>query len=305
MSDDGTLATSGSVEESFRKQHVEIRRRQEVAHSSEQNPKSFERASGVAAPEFRLDSQTHFVWSASHVGMAPRAKSAEHPAVRVYGLFGSYEEALEHARVVAGADPGCSLMVSPTHEWTMLPRSPDRLAEAPAHIERVLAAYHASRQRSTEEFRENVDQQRGGTGGSGGDAENTASDPAPPDGTAAPLRLGRDAEVRDQSVVAASFVSDTTQAGGEPIFRVYAAFDNTTSGDAWARVAGDTVVDFDIDLVSTCVWLFVNDVNKRPDKISEEVYRSTELTSIISSHKRQPQQCEQFERWRNESSSES
>lgn len=292
----------GTAADAYAQNHAEIQRRQQLAQSDDQNPRCFERTPGAAEPAFKDDAQTHFVWSASHEGMAPRAKSAQHPAVRIYGLFPSHEEALEHARAVAELDPTCSLMISPTHEWTMLPRAPDRLAAAPAHVASVLEAHRAQRETSTREFKENVTQRRAGV-----NEKKTApdvTDPQPHDSPplTTPRRLGRDAEVRDQSLVALTILKDTTQPVGEPIFRVYAAFPTTTEGDAWARAAGDVVVDHDIDLVSTCVWLFVNDV--QADKIGKEVYRSEALSSIIANHKKQPQMCENFHKWRQESESE-
>lgn len=304
-----------SVQESYKHHHAEIQRRQDVLHSQTHNPPSFQRAANAAETPFRYDTQTHFVWSASHERMAPLAKDALHPALRIYGIFPSYEEALEHTKIVASLDPTCSLMISPTHEWTMLPRSPERLADAVEHIPRVLAAYKEARDKSTSEFHNNVETRRGGVGRVpgkrvGSDVEDTgaadltdASDGlSAAENTAAPRRLGRDAEVRDQNVVAVTFLRDTTQNVGEPIFRVYAAFDNTTSGDVWARCAGDTVVEYDIDLVSTCVWLFVNDIEA--EHIPQEVYRSKELDAIIANQKKQPQLCENFKKWRDESESE-
>lgn len=293
------MASGGSVSDAYQKNHAEIQRRQEVAQSDNVNSRSFERTA-AADPPFRNDAQTHFVWSASHESMAPRAKDAAHPAVRIYGLFPSYAEALEHAQVVASLDGSCSLMVSPTHEWTMVPRSSERLSDA-AHTERVLAAYKEARDASAKTFKDNVAARRGGLG----ERKEAPAEGAAEGGPAAlpaPRRLGRDAEVRDQSLVAASFLKDTTQAVGEPIFRVYGAFATTAEGDAWARAAGDTVVDYDIDLVSTCVWLFVNDVD--PEKIGQEVFRSAELDSIMANQKKQPQQVENFRKWRDESESE-
>lgn len=302
-----TAFGSGSVEASYQKNHAEIKRRQEFAQTlEEQNPRNFERATGGAEIPFRNDAQTHFVWSASTEGMAPRAKDARSPAIRIYGLFGSAEEAMEHAHVVAKVDPTCSLMISRTHEWVMVPRTPARMASEAEHIRAVLTAYKASRDESKHQFSENVANQRGGVGKTAAEEREDASatpptttDGSTDGGTEAPRRLGRDAEVRDQSIVAATFIKDTTQEVGEPIFRVYGAFENTTTGDAWARCAGDTVVDYDIDLCSSCVWLFINEVT--PEKIAQEVYRSNELSSIMSNAKKQPKLVENFKKWREES----
>lgn len=300
--DDASGLSGGSVVDAYAKNHSEIQRRHQLATDTEkQNPRTFERAPDAPEIPFKLDAQTHFVWSASHESMAPKARDARHPALRIYGLFPSHSEAVEHAQVVASLDPTCSLMVSPTHEWTVLPRAPERLADAETHVAAVLAAYDERREESKRTFEENVAKHRGGKGKKR--ADDRGDDVPTQEGEApAPRRLGRDAEVRDQSLVAVSFVEDTTQPVGEPVFQVYAAFANTIDADAWARAAGDTVVAYDIDVVSTCVWLFPNDV--APEKIGKEVYRSKELESIISNHRKQPQMCENFERWRQESESE-
>lgn len=307
--------SGGSMMDSYRQAHDEIRRRRDVASvtsgSEGSGSVSFERAAGADDVPFRNDAQTHFVWSASHEEMAPRAKSALQPALRIYGLFASAEEAVEHARVVAAVDPSASLMVSPTHEWLVLPRSAARLADAAAtqaHVDAVLQADKQAREKSASEFRENVRMQRGGVRPDQHRVDEPESDAdakaivTPGDATLSKARLGRDAEVRDQSIVAISFLCDTLQTVPEPIFRVYAAFPNTSDGDAWARCAGDVVTDHDIDLCSTCAWLFVNAVDS--DKIQKEVHRSSELNAIMQDHKKQPQRCEQFEKWRKEAQPE-
>ena len=306
--DAGDGFAGGSAQDSYSKNQAEIQRRQELAQSNDQNPRTFERRAGAAEMPFKLDGQTHFVWSASHEGMAPRAKDPKHPALRIYGLF-TKEEAIEHARVVASVDPTCSLMVSPTHEWVMLPRAPERLGEAAGHIQTVLEAYKEKRDATTKQFNENVAQHRSGVSKTAAEARQDAEASEEADESEeaptrphAPRRLGRDAEVRDQSIVAATFVADGTQEVGEPVFKVYGAFENTSVGDDWARAAGDTVVDYDIDLVSTCQWLFPSDV--RSEKIAQEVFRSNELSNIISNAKKQPQLCENFKKWRDESESE-
>ena len=294
---------AGSAQESYTRNHTEIQRRQQITQSGEQqNPRNFERVPNTPEMPFYIDAQTHFVWSASHDGMAPRSQDAHHPAVRIYGTFGSHEEAAEHARVVASVDSTCSLIVSPTHKWVMVPKNPDRLAASDTHIEAVLGAHKEAREKSTMSFRENVQNKRGGTGLVDNKAPKETKTAQKTDVAFAPRRLGRDAEVRDQSIVAATFLKDTTQPVGEPIFMVYAAFDNTTTGDVWARCAGDHVLDYDIDLVSTCEWLFVNDVSN--EDFGQEIYRSNELNAIMANQKKQPRLVENFKKWRDESESE-
>lgn len=292
------------VAKSFQGHHEEIQRRRRIGQAApdEQNPISFERAEGADELPFKLDSQTHFVWSASHEGMPPLAVDARKCAVRIYGLFGSHEEACEHAAIVAQCDPTCSLMVSPTHEWTMVPRNPERLADTAAHVERTLARHAGDRAERRDKFNENVSMRRSGLS-EDPDAppERAAAESAPPpDAKRVPLRLSRDAEVRDQSLVAVSFLDDSVgRSAPEPIFRVYAAFDGTSAADAWARVAGDEVTDVDIDICSTCAWLFCNNV--RSEDVQKEVYRSKTLNDIIKERRVGPQRAENFRKWREES----
>lgn len=254
---------------------------------------------------FMLEDQKFFVWTASHVGMAPRAMDPKQPAIRIYGVFASAGDATEHAKVVHALDPASSVLVSETHKWLSIPTNPERIAHTDKVVERILAEYHANRQKSQQTFEDNVSKKRTGIGPEesvGGDKQGQgAAVELPPDATSTSARIGRDAEVRDQSIVAVSFVRDEC-VPSEPIFMVYAAFDSVNTGDSWARCAGDTVVDFDIDLCSTCSWLFPNSI--KAEKITKEVFRSSELTEIIANQKKQPQECENFRKWREEAMSE-
>lgn len=299
--------TDDAMRATYAKTHAEMQRRRRVADETRWGtPQSFARAPGVSDPAVRNDAQTHFVWSASHDEMRPRARDARHPAIRVYGLFASAEEATEHAHTVARVDPSCSLMVSPTNEWTMLPRSAARLAAAEVHVTTLLGRHAARRERDEAEFSRNVEEKRGGVGKAEQDgappqarAPTDAAADVPPDAQRAPLRLGRDAEVRDQSLVTMTILADDVQeAAPEPIFRVHAAFANAADADAWARAAGDQLTDVHIDVVSTCEWLFIQDVTS--EKVQKEVFRSEELDKIMQTHRNQPAQCENYRRWREE-----
>lgn len=308
MADDDATEpqTERSIEQVYQPYHNEIRRRESTFDSmASQNQMTFDRASEEEVP-FKIDGQSHFVWSASHVKMPPLAISDNQPAVRIYGLFGSADEALEHAKVVSALDPTCSVLISPTHEWVVLPKDVARLQDAEGartHADAVLAAYRAAREKSAENFQKNVAEHRTGVGP---ESINKEKEEERVEDLShlkmAPQRIGRDAEVRDQSVVAASFVRDET--GGavtEPIFRVYAAFESTKEGDVWARCAGDHVVEFDIDLCSTCAWLFPNAVDS--EKVQKQIFRPKELTAIMQNQKSQPQKCENYRKWRDEATS--
>ena len=298
--------TTRSIEEVYQPYHEEIRRREATFETmAGQNQMTFDRASEDEVP-FKLDGQSHFVWSASHARMPPLALSDKQPAVRVYGVFASAEEALEHAQTVSALDPTCSVLVSQTHEWVVLPKDVARLqdpAGARAHVDAVLATYAAAREKSAATFRRTWPSTAPRRTRGQGRREEAPRVEDLSHLKMAPQRIGRDAEVRDQSVVAVSFVRDETggDAPPEPIFRVYAAFESTKEGDAWARCAGDHVVEYDIDLCSTCAWLFPNAVDS--EKVQKQIFRPKELTAIMQNQKAQPQKVENFRKWRDEATS--
>jgi hypothetical protein len=307
----GASDVASSAHNAFREHHEEIQRRrkfQDGATSTGANQMTFDRKPDQGEVPFRDESQRFFVWSASHVRMPPIAVDAHKPALRIYGAFATESDARAHARLVHGLDPRCSVLVSRTHDWIVLPKDEDRVqnaAESEAHVGSLLAKYHAQRTAAMQEVQENVREQRAGicpapdAPTESTDEAKSASTTQLTDGVS---RIGRDAELRDQSVVAISFVNDETFDGRkdevpEPLFRVYRAFENTSIADEWARCAGDHVIDFNIDIVSTCEWLFPSAADSRHIK---DVYRSEELGKLINHQKTQPEQCDNFRRWRDE-----
>ena len=61
----------------------------------------------------------------SRAVLAPRPVEQTRPFLRVYGAFDTAEEAREHAAVIAGLDPSCSLLVVKMREWSLMPQTED------------------------------------------------------------------------------------------------------------------------------------------------------------------------------------
>lgn len=298
----------------FGEHQKEIARRSGLVGSDTLNPTSFPRSkeSGADFP-FCIPGQEWVLFSASHVRMAPVCEDPRKPAVRFYGLFESAEEASDHARLVAQIDPSVNLQLSRAHEWVSVCSTPERLGDDAAvrrHVASLLSAYAADRQTAIKEFNTNVALKKGGSGSGGQQSPAAAREEAnrlagavcgagerPAVGLRRATRLPRTAEVRDQTVVVASFVADSLQAVPEPLFRVYAAFGTQADADVYVRnTCGEHVNDVDVFVVSACEWLHVQDIDSA--KLANEVYRSEELNSVMANHKAQPQKIEQFTKWR-------
>ncbi len=61
--------------------------------------------------EFELPEQTCFLYSLSNTGFGPICEQ-DNPGIRIYGAFGSADEAVEHVQIVRQYDASCSMMIS-------------------------------------------------------------------------------------------------------------------------------------------------------------------------------------------------
>ena len=297
----------------FGQHHKEIKRRSQVVDSSGLNPASFPRSKEAANDlPFHIPGQEWVLFSVSHVRMSPVCEDPRKPSVRLYGLFQSAEEATDHARVVQQIDASVNLQVCRAHEWVSMRSTPERVRDDEAtrrHVASLLSEYDAERRAASQEFQKNVQSK---TGGSGTPASQEAerkrlSDRAREEANRLAggvsgdetqtlrraTRLPRTAEVRDQSVAVVSFLPDSVQTIPEPLFRVYAAFGTQAEADVYVRnTVGEHVREVDVFVVSLCEWLLAQDIDSA--NLSNEVYRSEELSSVMSNHKSQPQKVEQF-----------
>ena len=71
--------------------------------------------------------------------MAPRPVEPRYPSLRVYGCFGTREEAVEHAEAVRERDPSCSLLVVERGTWLLFPQD-TAVLESPDEARRRLDA---------------------------------------------------------------------------------------------------------------------------------------------------------------------
>ena len=128
-------------------------------------------------------------------------------------------------KLVHSLDPSASVLVSPTHSWTVLPKDPNRLADAAklqSHIDEVLRIHTNTLQASTDTFQENVREHKTGDGAAREDADAQRALKARDKhnterlarhATSSSTVLRRDAEVRDQTLVAISYVRDVAARG--------------------------------------------------------------------------------------------
>ena len=220
-------------------------------------------------------------------------------------MFDTIEDAVDHARCVQAVDASVNLQVSAAHEWFCMAASPEAVADDKAlrqHVSDLLASYKEARESADKEFKSNVSKRVGGKGldgraraGAAATAANAMDKEALKSFRKAP-KIGRSAEVREQSYLAVSFVSDTISELPQPLVRVYGAFNTEKEADVYVRnTCGDHVKDHDIYVVCACEWLHPQSID--PSKV-REVFRSEELTSVIKNHKSQGAQCKSFQEWR-------
>ena len=105
-------------------------------------------------------------------------------------------------------------------------------------------------------------------------------------------KISNQLDVRGQKLCVISFVKDDSVIP-QFLFQVYAFFEKEDECNAYIRnVCGDKVQDFDIDVVSTCQWIFPQQMTY--DKVNKEIFRSDELDRIMSSHRNQPKEVARF-----------
>lgn len=303
---------SSDVAKSFEEHHSEIKRRANAKESSKKQGR-FERVVTDAVDyPFKLEDQAYVLFSVSHVGMSPFAENASEPALRIYGAFATQEDCLSHARVVQKEDPSCNIQMAPTHTWTAMASSPERIADAASiarHIQAVLDSHTNSRGEATRDFEQNVERRTAATCDSkvrdakekrrkeAAEAEAANIRPRPGQPLSKAGQLPRAAEIRDQAFVVLSFLRDTQQTIPEPCFCVYACLATEADANAYVRnTAADHVENFDIDVCNMYEWLHPQNVDAT--KLRTEVFRQEELNNIIRNHKSQPAQVEAFKKWR-------
>jgi hypothetical protein len=302
-------------------QQLEIMRRQDAAAHvrgcDEQS--SFDRVEDQGEdPPFKASDQQWVLYSLSHVAMPPMARDPSNPAVRIYGLFESHEDANEYATELHVADPACCILLSTTHEWHVAAKSSERhsdLQYKSQKLQRIAKAHAELRVASTTEFRRNVDE--GQTGGQDLPTEDTLVnentrerrraqhddtwEELQRDGKKATNRLPGSLVIEGQRHAVCCFAKDVTPevVSGEDdpefAFMVLAAFDTESQCDRYVRnVAAERIQDQALDVITLRRWIFP----EHPD-LEENVavvYRHKELTEVMQRKKADVGEVERFKR---------
>lgn len=300
--------------------HAEIERRARAASELRacDEKATFDRVDDADGPDppFRSPAQRYLLYSVSHAEMPPIAKDPTNPGIRVYGLMESRDDCRAYAKEVSAADPTCSLLITDTHRWDVLARSPDRLADPhykPAKLRRLAQAHAELRASTTAEFRNNVDSHR--TGGKDTKNEETMVSEETREvrrilheatweqtvatGRKARTRLPGTLAIEDQRFMVVAFMRDLSPEvvdgddDPEPAFMVLAAFATEKECDRYVRnVAADQVQDHDMDIVEMRQWLHPEQMGLS-ERLST-IYRDKELTEIMSQHKKDATQVSRF-----------
>lgn len=297
-------ALERGVRSTFTQHHEEIRRRSAIVQDGASvNSKSFPRVEGEGLDDPFVDPEQRFVvFSLSQTEFAPLPVDRGNPAVCIYGTFATREDATDHARAVLAKHPGISIMVDETHKWIVAPSTVERMSDASyiaSHTERLVQRVLDDRARGTAEFNDNVENQRVGRIEEAPEDQQGDAPKAGDDSTAADAcRIHRDCRLSDQKLAVISVVKDDATPP-EFIFKVYACYDVDADANRYVcNVCSENVVEFDIDVVKTCAWVFPQ--RMQGVHAQKEVYRSPELNRVMQTHKQNPGEVERFYREHNE-----
>lgn len=293
-----TTALQQGVQSTFEAHHNEIRRRARL-DSDTLNSKTFDRVSsdGVDDP-FEHPDQKFVVFSLSQAEFAPCPRDRAQPALCVYGTFETVEDAQEHARYVTRVHPKFSVFVDRTHKWIVAPVSMAHLTDAEyieAHTRRLLEGVRKLNESNRHDFEENVANHRAGEVTAVADSTpehegNTAGEPVQRSND----RIHSDCKLSEHRLAAVSFVRDDASPP-EFLFYVYACYETEESIHRYVcNTCGDRVSEHHIDIIKTCAWCFPQ--RMKSSSVAKEVYRSSELNNVMSTHKKNPQQVERFYR---------
>ena len=303
-----------SIQEVFDPHMKEIQRRR-LANENKTNANTkFKPSDNTSSSKFELEEQDYVLYSISHSGVPPLSKSDKKGSVRIIGTFPDEDEAKHHAQHVASADPGTSLLISPTREWISILSTMERLGDGTTAVnvrDCILKKHDLKRKKDEEQFNagrttETNDskdndyddrfveslKERAKT-----DAEVPPNDRIPENGRTARRALPSNVRIAGQRFVAVSFLCDDDDNEFEFIVKVYGCFDDVQEADAWIRnVASPRIQDVDIDIVSTCAWISPFRMILAP----KETFRQDELDRIIQHHRSEPERVQEYKKWRDE-----
>lgn len=297
-----TPPATASIEDAFRPAFEEIQRRNAAAAGVAKSGETQFFAASVDALDlpFVLPGQTWALVSLGTAVLAPRPVDQLRPALRVYGAFETHEECVEHADVVRGLDPTCSLVAVRMREWMLMPQTEaarDDAAEGARRLQKRLQAHRVRQMEEGQEFDRLVAERlQGPTNAVERDEdEERATEEAESLVYTKPRRLRAGGEVRGQMAVALSVVPDAVC--GECLFQVLGCFASYADADNWTRnVATRHVTDDDVFVAPTCEWLYPNGEAKP----TATHYRVDELQRIMDAARQNPKKVREYKEWKAE-----
>lgn len=281
-------ASLKTIEEAFKPAYEEISRRRNSDHSEQVFYKKSEKTTNLKED---IPDQTYFLFSLSSERVPPISTSLNNPAIRIYGCFPTEEDAKEHAQEIIKRDSNCSLFINQTQQWVVAASSIERMSDLNLQANIVtdrLKVYLKERLKDSQEFDQSV---------KGECNERTVKEEfeQPPvifNKKSKSHKVKSGSEVHGQKYAVIVFLPDTKT--GEPIFLVYGCLESKEEADTWVRnVVSRKVTEYDIHIVSTCQWLFLN--RMQGDGAQAQKYRTPELEKIMEKHKNQPQEIKEYE----------
>ena len=281
-------ASLKTIEEAFKPAYEEIARRRNSDHSEQLY---FEKSEKTTNMGETIPDQLFVLFSLSSEKIPPLSTKPNNPAIRIYGCFQSEEDAKDHAKDISNIDKNVSLFINKTREWIVAASSIERMQDQ-ALLANIatdrLKEYLKERMEANREFESSVKQE---------DTERTVREEfeQPPVYThekSKSHKVKNGMEVHGQKYAVIIFLPDVKP--GEPLFLVYGALETKEEADTWIRnVVCRKVTEYDVHLVSTCEWLFIN--RMQGDGAQSQRYRTPELEKIMEKAKNQPDEIKQYE----------
>ena len=290
------MEMSESIKDTFSVHHEEIQRRSMITQQGLHDSKTFSKVENVSEFAFYNEEQKFIVFSLSHESFAPIAEDVANPGVCIYGGFPSRDEAMEYARTVMQTHTSNSIFIDEIHKWVVGASNPVHLTDADfikKHTENLLSQHQAMIHANLKEFEENVEKKKvGHCKEKNDDEEESTASQATKRPEARSHKIHGSLDVRGQKVLAVSFVKDSAEVP-QFLMRVYGFFENETDANVFVRnTCGEKVQDFDVDIVSSCSWVFPQRMTY--EHANKEVFRSEELDKIMQNHRNQPREVERF-----------
>lgn len=289
-------AMKAAVQTTFEQHHNEIKRRSQITQQGYTDDKTFSKVEDSIEYNFQIQDQRFVVFSLSQQQFAPIPTNLKNPAVCIYGAFSTREEAVEYAKdSVLREHKHISIFVDDTHKWIAAVKNAECLSESYVneHTQRLIDQHKNMIHMNLKEFEENVKEQKAGSNSKTEEDTNISEvSEDDKDCKGKSHKISNRLDVRGQKVAVVSFVKDDADIP-EFLFRIYGFFDKEEDANSYIRnTCGDKVEEFDIDVVSTCEWIFPQTMTYQ--NANKEVFRSEELDRIMKNHKNQPKEVAKF-----------